>query len=171
MSLNAFENLIGRRFGINVEVTGLQGRKPLRWQCFCHKCQSSYVEQHQRLVDAGGSYRCRNVSCALNRVEPRPLVPPTEKPAPVPVPVAAPTGPKPSPEYTRYVRAMRDIWKHPESSIASWSDFKMLEGNNLKRIMAPVEAAERQREGEQQARALELQWQNEFDQKHGIERR
>jgi len=170
MSLNSFIDLTGRRISRNIEIMRLVGRNPVRYECFCHICLSSWVESHARLLNEGASYKCHNVSCALGRITPRPPVPPTEKPAPelVPAPVAAP---KVSPEYTRYVRAMREIWGHPESSIASWNDFKMLEGNNLKRIMAPVEAAERQREGEQQARALELQWQNEFNQKHGIERR
>jgi hypothetical protein len=162
--MNAFENLTGRRFGVNVLVLQLSGRNPVRWQVECQKCLSQWVEQHHRLVSEGDRYPCQNVSCRLNKVAPRPLVRPTEKPDPVPVAV---TGPKVSPEYRRYQEQMKR-WGQ-EKHIASWNDFRMLDGENLKRIMKPVEDAERQAESEQQWKEFERKCNDEFNEKYGIQ--
>jgi hypothetical protein len=138
----------------------------VRWECECQRCLSVFVEQHHRLVNEGAAYRCQNVSCRLNRVVPRPRIEPEQRPTPVPIPAS---GPRVSPEYTRYVRAMRELWGHPESSIVGWNEFKMLDGDHLKRIMAPVERAERQRELEEQGKAFERQLNEEFKRKYGIQ--
>jgi hypothetical protein len=166
MSLRGFEDLTGRRFGVNVLVLQLSGRNPVRWHVECQKCLSQWIEQHHRLVSEGDRYPCQNVSCRLNKIAPRPLVPPTEKPEPVPIAV---TGPKVSEEYTRYAHAMRNIWGQPESNIASWQEFKMLEGKNLQKIMAQVESAELQAESERQWKEFERKCIDEFNEKYGIQ--
>jgi hypothetical protein len=158
MSVNAFENLTGTRVSRNIEVLRIVGRNPLRYECFCHFCCSSFVISHTKLVNEGAV--CQNVACRLGRITPRPPVPPTEKPAFEPPPVAAP---KVSNEYTRYVNAMRSDG-HPESSIAGWETFKQLDGEHLKRVMAPVEAIERRQQGKE----LGQKWDQEFRRKYGI---
>jgi hypothetical protein len=180
MSLNAFENLTGRRFGVNVEVTGLAGRKPmLKWNCYCHRCLSQYPESHQTLINAGASYKCRNVSCALGRLVPRPKEEPEKRPdhsQDVPKkadPIQVPTVPAPAPvdpDYKRLLAAQSAWGNNP----CTYADFKIVQELNPRfftRIMAQVTEHEQQqaeqRRSDQAVAELERQFEAEFEQKYG----
>lgn len=167
MSLDGFESLAGRRIARNIEVMRLIGRNPVRYECFCHICCSSWAESHTKLVNEGAGYKCRNVACALGRVKPRPPEPPTEKPEPGPVPV---TVEKWSKDYDLY-RSYMESHGYGPSDIGSVAEWNRLDNDLKARLLAPAidaeKAAIKKQELDAFGRAFEAMEDLRFRKQHG----
>jgi hypothetical protein len=167
--MGGFANIEGWQFG-TVTAISFAGRTPTpRWNVECTVCGSRWQESHQRLTEAGGVYRCRNVSCSKGLIKRKALESkerdPESLPTPEPVHVSV------SREYQLYSDYMKQNG-FSDTDVGTWDEWQRLGAESRKRLLQPAliagEAALKRRELEALGLALEAQERERMRRQYGF---